>query len=490
MRKKPLSKEILATRTYEKDKVFINYEPSAPNRGAILVYSHYQLYMGEKSVLVKIFSKTNRDDTVITNIILENGEREKVYYQVVKRLPLFKLEKFKEHWSKAKLQVLYARQEADEKRRPTLLTGRTTVDAFRQNGELVEIKTDNEKLFNWHDAGNFIAGKYTQQYRVAKNVNVNLDKKQKELIELGIFNYRNANSLLVDKFKEAEEFLNSEELAKKLGFADTSMITKHLKGERDITREQAIKYGEYFGCDPSDILFPKPLVKIWGHVDFIHGVTVDAPYAQGEVAAQAEENFVACPRDIYRPDIRAVKVVSPGSFLHNQVLFYYESKQDEGKVGELCVVGIETEVPEFDFHSKTYHIGIYENVRGKVRFANPDPYAEGNFKDLVIKNNSSIFFSSPIVGIVNLSVLKGARKNSINAFKKAQQIQERIRDIENRKLIEQQARLKEKTKTQVKEFEKIIQELDKFISVKDNELENLKFKDELKDYISQAKKRA
>ena len=489
MRNKPLPKETLATRTYEKDKVFINHEPSAPNRGAMQVYSHYQLYMGEKSVLVKIFNKNNRDETIITNIILEDGEREKVYYQVVKRLPLFQLDKFKEHWSKAKLQVMYARQEADGKRKPTLLTGRTTVDAVRKNGELVEIKTDNEKLFDWKDAGNFVFAKYTQEHKVSKNVKVNLDKKQKEFIDLGIFNYRNANSLLVDKFKEAEEFLNLNELAKKLGFADTSMITKHLKGERDITREQAIKYGEYFGCDPADILFPKPLVKIWGHVDFIHGITADAPYAQGEVAAQAEENLVECPRDIYRPDIRAVKVVSPGSFLHNQVLFYYESKQDEGKVGELCVVGIETEVPEFDFQSKTYHIGIYENVRGKVRFANPDPYAEGNFKDLVVKNNASIFFSSPIVGIVNLSVTKGARKNSINAFKKAQQIQERIRDIENRKLIEQQARLKVKTKIQVKELERAIKELDKFIGVKNNELDDLKFEDDLQN-LREAKKRA
>jgi hypothetical protein len=488
MRNKPLPKETLATRTYEKDKVFINYEPSAPNRGAILVYSHYQLYMGEKSVLVKIFNKNNRDETIITNIILEGGEREKVYYQVVKRLPLFQLDKFKEHWSKAKLQVMYARQELDGKRKPTLLAGRTIPDAVRKNGELVEIKTDNEKLFDWKDAGNFVFAKYTQQYKLAKNVKVNLDKKQKEFIDLGIFNYRNANSLLVDKFKAAEEFLNLNKLAKKLGFADTSMITKHLNGERDITREQAIQYGEYFGCDPADILFPKPLVKIWGHVDFIHGITADARFVQGEVAAQAKENFNECPRDIYRPDVRAVKVVSPGSFLDNQVLFYYESKQNKGKVGELCVVGIETEEPDFDFHSKTYHIGIYENVRGKIKFVNPDPYAEGNFKDLVIKNNASIFFSSPIVGIINLSVAKGARKNSINAFKKAQQIQERIRDIENRKLIEQQARLKVKTKIQVKELERAIKELDKFIGVKNNELDDLKFEDDLQN-LREAKKR-
>ena len=459
MRKRPLTKKDLATRTYEKNKVFINYEPAAPNRGAILEYSHYQLYMGERSVLVKIFNRNAKNEIISVNIILEDGEREKVYYEVVKRLPLNTLDKFKDHWSRAKVQVLRARNEFEGKQKPTLLSGRTRIDAVRKNGELVEIKTDFPVKFKWEDGGNFVAGKYLEKYEVAKNVNVFVDKKQKEAINLGVYNYRNSNSLLADKFTAAGDTVDLKELAKKLGFADTSMITKHLKGDRDITREQAVAYGDYFGCDPADILFSKPLVKIWGHVDFINGIKADMDYQQGEVVAQAEEKFVECPRDIYRPDIRAIKVVSPGSFLHDQVLFYYESNKDEGNVGQLCLVGIETDVPEFDFNSKTYHIGIYENVRGKVRFANPDPYAEGQSKDLIVSNNRDIFFTSPIVGMVNLAVTKNAQKSSTAAFKKAQQIQTRIRDLEDRKLIEQQALL-QKTERQVKELQKAIKNLD------------------------------
>ena len=48
------------------------------------------------------------------------------------------------------------------------------------------------------------------------------------------------------------------------------------------------------------------------------------PFNPGECVAQiGKREQVVVPRDIYRPDIKAVKVNSPGSYLDGMVLFYY-----------------------------------------------------------------------------------------------------------------------------------------------------------------------
>jgi len=221
MRKKPFTKsgkthKELQTQTYQKDKVFINYYPEAPNRNIKRDYSHFILYMGERSVLVKIFEMTTTGK-LETAIILEDGERDKVYYEAVKRLPNSAVLQFKKSWNNSKVQILRARQEADGKSKPTLLSGPTMVDAVRKNGELVEIKSDNKAAVTDKDGEGFIAAKYAREYKVAPNVKIHLQKKEKENIDLGIFNYRNPNSLLVDKFRAAGD-VNLSELAKKLGF--------------------------------------------------------------------------------------------------------------------------------------------------------------------------------------------------------------------------------------------------------------------------------
>ena len=47
-----------------------------------------------------------------------------------------------------------------------------------------------------------------------------------------------------------------------------SMVQKQMTGERDITREHALRYARLFGCDPANILFPSPQIPVWANVDF------------------------------------------------------------------------------------------------------------------------------------------------------------------------------------------------------------------------------
>ena len=148
-----------------------------------------------------------------------------------------------------------------------------------------------------------------------------------------------------------------------------------MKGQREITRDHAFAYAKFFGCDPADILFAAPQIPIWSTVNFLDYTKADMPFNPGEcVAATGTREQVVVPRDIYRPDIKAVKVNSPGSYLDGMVLFYYASsdvKQD--CYGRLSIVGDEDDLDddlmkELRFGEKQrYFIGILEQYKGKTK---------------------------------------------------------------------------------------------------------------------------
>ena len=80
-------------------------------------------------------------------------------------------------------------------------------------------------------------------------------------------------------------------------------------------------YAKYFGMDPSEILFNDISVPLEGTVNF----KGEAP---GEVKKKiGSYEFVKCPRDIYRPDIKCVRVEDNSIYGCN--LFYYQSKNSE-----------------------------------------------------------------------------------------------------------------------------------------------------------------
>ena len=73
----------------------------------------------------------------------------------------------------------------------------------------------------------------------------------------------------------------------------------------------------------------------------------DLPFNAGELipaksyAGVKENEFVTVPRDIYRPDVKAVQVRSDGSALDGMVLFYYKSTNDvrQDCIGRLSIIG-------------------------------------------------------------------------------------------------------------------------------------------------------
>ena len=437
-----------------------SWSPRPLNRGEHFELDHYEIFIANKSAKVKLHLKVKDNKTIIRTF---DGNSDFVYSEVLKGLPDNRLEDFRADWVNAKLDYV-TNQDL------TLLgqaIARTTRDKFK-------IPTKNK------NKADLMIGKTP--------VEIKINKDKKEIIDLGFFNYQNPNQILADKIRSSTKDIS--EIAEKVGL-HISMVSKQMKGQREITRDHAFAYARFFGCDPADILFAAPQIPIWSTVDFLNFKEHNMPFNPGEcVTVTDKREYVVCPRDIYRPDIKAVKVNSPGSYLDGMVLFYYASsdvKQD--CLGRLSIVGDQDDtddelMKELRFGEKQrYYIGILEQYKGKTKLLNPDPYAKESLPkeqgDIII-NNITPSFASPIVGIVNPNQIK-KDKHSSKLFKHNDEILKTTRMTEQ-KLIEQmkikeltmqkqahelEHKLKKEIEEQIKKHEKLLIEMEQKLKEQD-----------------------
>ena len=182
------------------------------------------------------------------------------------------------------------------------------------------------------------------------------------------------------KRKLFELNLNTKEFAKQSGVAAPSLY-HHVSGGREISRETAIEYAAKLNCDPVDLMFDKISIPVWSKVNLLKSTELEESYKPGRLFSYAAENNlekVVVPRDIYREDIKAIKIDARGSMYHNKVAFYYRAAdRDADCLNELCIVGVEAPLgpPELtDQTEERYYFGLYEEVRGQSNLINPDPY--------------------------------------------------------------------------------------------------------------------
>ena len=449
--------DILSYSIYFRDTKFFAKEP-------VRVFVHYEVKKKTKGLNklmrlvdakdqtkpLKFQDKYVHHEYVITREF--KGDEDLVYSEVLKILPDNELVNFNTKWTNAKLDFING---ADL----TIL------------GKAIQDELTNTKSKAKPD---LVVGN--------KQVEIKVNREKKEIIDLGYFNYKNENQILADKVRSSDKDIS--EIANAVGLHVT-MVSKQIKGLRDITRDHAFRYAKLFGCDPADILFAAPQIPIWSTVNFLDYTQHEMPFNPGEcVAITGEREQVVVPRDIYRPDIKAVKVNSPGSYLDGMVLFYYATsdvKQD--CYGRLSIVGDEDDLDdelmqELRFGEKQrYFIGILEQYKGKTKLLNPDPYAKENLPkeqgDIII-NNITPNFASPIVGIVNPSQIK-KDKHSSKLFKANEEVFKTTRL--NEQLYKQELELKEarlqkekdqledklkrKLQQEIKKQEKLLLELQK-----------------------------
>ena len=218
--------------------------------------------------------------------------------------------------------------------------------------------------------------------------------------------------LLNDALKERD--MSAKDLAAQMekdNEQKESTTYTHTSGARAISREVAIKYSEILNCDPVDLMFNKVTIPVWGKVNLMHPVDLEKTYAPGEIYTYAanvgDTEITVVPRDLWRSDIKAIKVDAKGTMYHNQVAFYYFKKDnDDASLNKLCIVGRKVQPnPEIDpdFYETEFHFGVYENIRGKSNLINPDPFCEETNK--IILKNFQPTFVAPIVAMVNTDAL-------------------------------------------------------------------------------------
>ena len=208
---------------------------------------------------------------------------------------------------------------------------------------------------------------------------------------------------------------------------ENSVLFRELKGQRKLSLDKAMTYAKALGCDPVDLLFEKQMCKLWGSVDLFntHDLGNDR-YHQGQIKgapilkdSQNEggllgDQLILCPRDIYRPEIKAIYIDSLGSHLHNHFAYYYRSDQsDDINENKMVVVG--REIPELEdlgMETMQYFFGILKIEKGKQQIINPEPTAD---KKLLAQGPFK--FIAPVVSLIK----RGAMKRDLSYFESIEQ---------------------------------------------------------------------
>jgi len=204
----------------------------------------------------------------------------------------------------------------------------------------------------------------------------------------------------------------ARQFAEKTGLKAPTLY-HHVSGGREISREIAMEYAEKLNCDPVDLMFDKKMCPVWAKVDLLKATELEDTYSPGRlfsytVEAKDFENVIV-PRDLYREDIKAIKITARGSMYDNKIAFYYRAENKENNIlNQLCVVGVEVPVGPVEFSNDTetrYYFGLYEEVRGQCNLINPDPYS-GDLENKFILKNFTPEFITPVAALVNPDAVK------------------------------------------------------------------------------------
>jgi plasmid maintenance system antidote protein VapI len=207
---------------------------------------------------------------------------------------------------------------------------------------------------------------------------LNSPSKNKSILNLGIF--RKDGYGIYDISQPAEllsQKLMSSGMKQKdlaiLAGVDETTLYRHLKGTIEISREIAIKYAKALGCDPVEILFNNLNVPIWGTANTLEMNMLDKfSVLPSEITALNETrktglSIAQCPREIYRPDIKAIKIKCEGSVYNNHVAYYYNSVEPIVFEDEMVIVGTKLKNYNDSEVRLRYFIGIYKkNKNGKT----------------------------------------------------------------------------------------------------------------------------
>ena len=204
---------------------------------------------------------------------------------------------------------------------------------------------------------------------------LNAPSKNKSILNLGIYKqdgygiYDISEPAQLLSQKLMSSGMKQKDLATLAGVDETTLY-RHLKGTIEISRDIAIKYAKVLGCDPAEILFNNLEIPVWGSTDTQEMSMLDefSVYDSEITPDQSTTQYTVaqCPREIYRPDVKAIRIDSPNSIYDNHVAYYYNSNHPVVFEDQMVIVG--TKLKNFSDSNirERFFIGIYKkNKNGK-----------------------------------------------------------------------------------------------------------------------------
>ena len=202
---------------------------------------------------------------------------------------------------------------------------------------------------------------------------LNKPSKNKTILNLGLYKNNHYGIFDIEHPKNLLQRLMSEnDIQKKdlatLAGVNEATLYRHLSGDTEISRDIAVKYAKVLGCDPIKILFNDLVIPVWGSTDTLEQGSIERlSVFQSEIIANENLGVVECPREIYRPDVKAIKFDNATSHLHGHIAFYYNSNEPIDLDGQTVIVGTNLKNYRDSETRARYFIGVYrKNKNGKT----------------------------------------------------------------------------------------------------------------------------
>jgi len=360
-----------------------------------------------------------------------NGVEEKVYKEAKKFLSAGELDLLNDQWRKAKYEGKYkwndpfCRHPIYDKTLPAWILGKTLED-------------DTKKLTKKIKA---------QAAQAVKESKASLDKRINDFIKE--INYKEP----VEKVKPSplqDLFLTKDIDPKEVvGDENLSTLYKHIKGDRELSKTQAIKYARTLGVAPSTLMFEPKTINVWSNVKLSSKIETpdgSAAILPGECYQRNKIEVSVCPSDIYRLDIKAIRVNDPNSIYDGFMAYYYETNKISDQANnKLCMIREATGKTLLEGSHK-YYLGIYQLYGAKKRILNPDPTSDIK----VLAQDIEPDVVAPIVSFTDPGAILVDKVLSKN-IKQVQQLGELIRK-ERQAIDEQSIKTLTKIEQQIKEL--------------------------------------
>ena len=130
-------------------------------------------------------------------------------------------------------------------------------------------------------------------------------------------------------------------------------------------------------CTATDLIFNSLFVPVWGTVDTItEGPNNSLRVLAGEITELEAEDVVKCPRELHRPDVKAIKIHNGAYMFDNHTAFYYDNPTDEVE-NKICVVGTKLKNFKDGDVRLRYFLGVVEKNKknGSIDLLNIDPFS-------------------------------------------------------------------------------------------------------------------